>query len=145
MIPRLFMEKISLNSWWQVNYQAILKTKLYQNWQNRYVYLLFLLKTLLTQVELFSWKTTFHIDYFEVCLPNSSLLSGLIGMWSSMSTLIQLKCRSQFSNIETNSCLLKILRNYNRQNDSFNIYKWERRLSRLCVFLQIFFLRRQKP
>ena len=27
------------------------------------------------------------------------------------------------SNIETNSCLLKILRNYNIQNDSFNIYK----------------------
>ena len=34
-------------------------------------------------VELFSWKTTSHKDHLEVCLPNSRLLSGLIGMWSS--------------------------------------------------------------
>ena len=33
---------------------------------------------------LFSWKTTSHKDHLEVCLLNSRLLSGLIGMWSSM-------------------------------------------------------------
>ena len=31
-----------------------------------------------------SWKTTFQKDHIEVCLPNNRLLSGLIGMWSSM-------------------------------------------------------------
>ena len=37
-----------------------------------------------TEVELFSWKTTSHKYHLEVCLPNSRLLSGLTGMWSSM-------------------------------------------------------------
>ena len=35
-------------------------------------------------VELFSWKTTSHKDHLEVGLPNSRLLSSLIGMWSYM-------------------------------------------------------------
>ena len=35
-------------------------------------------------LELFSWMTTSHQDHLEVCLSNSRLLSGLIGMWSSM-------------------------------------------------------------
>ena len=30
------------------------------------------------KVEIFSWKTTSHKDHFEVCLPHSWLLSGLI-------------------------------------------------------------------
>ena len=34
--------------------------------------------------ELFSWKTTPYKDHLEVCLPNSWLLSDLIGMWSSI-------------------------------------------------------------
>ena len=32
----------------------------------------------------FSWMTTSHKKHLEVCLPDSSLLSGLYGMWSSM-------------------------------------------------------------
>ena len=36
------------------------------------------------EVELFSWKTTSNKDHIEVCLPNGRLLSGPIGMWSSM-------------------------------------------------------------
>jgi len=44
------------------------------------------------ELELFSWKTTFLKDRLEVCLPNTRLLSGLIGMWSSMKiTLYQIK------------------------------------------------------
>ena len=39
---------------------------------------------LMFKLELCSWKTTSHKDLLEVCLPNSRLLSGLIGMWSSM-------------------------------------------------------------
>ena len=35
-------------------------------------------------LELFSCEITSHKDHIEVCLPNSRLLSGLIGIWSSM-------------------------------------------------------------
>ena len=35
-------------------------------------------------VQLFSWKTTFHKDHLEVCLPNSRLVHGLLGIWASM-------------------------------------------------------------
>ena len=35
-------------------------------------------------IELISLRTTSHKDYLEVCLPDSILLSSLIGMWSSM-------------------------------------------------------------
>ena len=35
-------------------------------------------------IELLSWMNTSHKDHLEVCLPKSRLLSGLIGMWSSM-------------------------------------------------------------
>ena len=48
-------------------------------------------------IELFSWKTTSNKDHLEVCLPNSRLLSGLIGMWSSMKITIvshQVRCNS---------------------------------------------------
>ena len=38
----------------------------------------------ISEVELFSWKTTSLKDHLEVCLPNSRLLSGRIAMWSSM-------------------------------------------------------------
>ena len=42
------------------------------------------------QVELISWKTTSHKDQLEICLPNSRLLSCLIGMWSSMKITLSL-------------------------------------------------------
>ena len=37
-----------------------------------------------TLFRIISWKTTSHKDHLEVCFPNSRLLSGLYGMWSSM-------------------------------------------------------------
>ena len=42
------------------------------------------------EVELFSWKTTSNKDQLEVCLPKSSLLSGLIGMSFSMEISLDL-------------------------------------------------------
>ena len=39
-------------------------------------------------LELFSWKTASHKDYLEVCQNNSRLLSGLIGMCSSMKIIL---------------------------------------------------------
>ena len=39
----------------------------------------------------FSWKITSHKDHFEVCLPNSRLLSGLIRMWSSMKITLDIE------------------------------------------------------
>ena len=49
-------------------------------------------------VELFSWKTTSHKDHLEleVCLPNSRLLSGLIGMWSCMKITLNFILKSSF-------------------------------------------------
>ena len=41
--------------------------------------------------ELFSWKTTSLKAHLEVCLPKSRLLSGLIGMWSSMKITLYIK------------------------------------------------------
>ena len=43
---------------------------------------------------LFSWKTTSHKDHLEVFLPNSRLLSGLIGMWSPMKITLLVFCMS---------------------------------------------------
>ena len=57
------------------------------------------------RLELFSWKTTSHKDHLEVCLPNSRLLSGLIGMWSSMKITLNVE-------IEDTSGLVKILKNH---------------------------------
>ena len=51
---------------------------------NVMAYLIMSLGIYVKKVELFSWKTTSHKYHLEVCLPNSRLLSGLIGMWSSM-------------------------------------------------------------
>ena len=54
------------------------------------------------KIELFSWKTTSHKDHLEVCLlPNSRLLSDLIGMWSSMK--IALLGIAVFNNQENDS------------------------------------------
>ena len=42
------------------------------------------------KIEVFSWKTISHKDHLEVCLPNIILLSGLIGIWSSMKITLPL-------------------------------------------------------
>ena len=36
------------------------------------------------KIDIFSSKITSHKDHLKVCLPDSRLLYGLIGMWSSM-------------------------------------------------------------
>ena len=33
-----------------------------------------------------------HKDHLEVCFPNSRLLSGLYGMWSSMEISLHISC-----------------------------------------------------
>ena len=45
-------------------------------------------------VELFSWNTTTHKDHLEDSLPKRRLLSGLIGMWSSMKISLVVTVRS---------------------------------------------------
>ena len=56
------------------------------------------------ELELFLWKTAFNKDCLEVCLPNSRLLSDLIGIWSFMKiTLYQIKLNKKIN--PKNKCL----------------------------------------
>ena len=47
----------------------------------------------------------YHKNHLEVFLPNSRLLPGLIGMWSSMKITLNVE-------IEDTSGLVKILKNH---------------------------------
>ena len=64
------------------------------------------------KLELFSWKTTSHKDNIEVCLPNSQLLSGLIGMWSPMKITLAAKLLKAFWSKELLVLLINRNKNY---------------------------------
>ena len=81
----------------------------------------------------FSWKTASHEDHLEVRLPNSRLLSGLIGMWSFMKVtkyLFSIICRVAWRNghfmirVEDNPIIKSSLILYLGKESSSQGKKW---------------------
>ena len=61
-------------------------------------------------IELFSRNTTSHKDHFKVCLPNNRLLTGIIGMWSSMKITL-IKAKTEFWGIKGSSAKFSFFKN----------------------------------